>query len=179
MKVINRELKGYGPGESKLVAGGLGITTQLILGTMFGYLALASKDILKGRTPRDLDNTEDFFAALIQGGGLGIYGDFLYSELKNSYGGSLQETALGPAVGDLSKFIKSLGDLMDGKIDKFAKKNYEILEGNTPFLNLYYTKWVYDYLIGYQVKEMLDPGYFRRMRRKAYQNYGSSYWLKP
>jgi len=179
MKVINRELKGYGPGENKLVAGGLGITTQLILGTMFGYLALAAKDALKGRTPRDLDNTEDFFAALIQGGGLGIYGDFLYSELKNSYGGSLQETALGPAIGDLSKFIKSLGDLMDGKIDKFAKKNYEILEGNTPFLNLYYTKWVYDYLIGYQVKEMLDPGYFRRMRRKAYQNYGSSYWLKP
>ncbi len=122
---------------------------------MFGYLALAAKDALKGRTPRDLDNTEDFFAALIQGGGLGIYGDFLYSELKNSYGGSLQETALGPAIGDLGKFIRSLGDLMDGKINKFAKKNYEILEGNTPFLNLYYTKWVYDYLIGYQVKKCL------------------------
>jgi hypothetical protein len=179
MKVIGRELKSYGPGENKLIAGGLGITSQIILGTMFGYLALSSKDLLKGRTPRDLDNKEDFFASFIQGGGLGIYGDFLYSELKNSYGGSLQETILGPAMGDISKFINSLGDLMDGKINNFAKKNYEILEGNTPFLNLFYTKWGYDYLIGYQIKEMLDPGYFRRMRRKAYQNYGSSYWLKP
>jgi len=179
MKVIGRELKGYGPGENKLASGAFGITSQIILGTMFGYLALATKDLLKGRTPRDLDNKEDFFAAFIQGGGLGIYGDFLYSELKNSYGGSLQETILGPAMGDLAKFIRSLGDLAEGDISKFGKKNFEILESNTPFLNLFYTKWVYDYLIGYQIKEMLDPGFFRRMRRKAYQNYGSSYWLKP
>ena len=79
----------------------------------------------------------------------------------------------------MSKFLRSLGDLGRGNPKKFAKKNYEILESNTPFLNLFYTKAIYDYLIGYQVKEMLDPGFFRRMRRKTYKNQGSKYFLTP
>ena len=179
MKVIGRELRGYGPGENKLRAGAIGITSTVLFGTMMGYLSMTAKDALRGKTPRDIKDGKNWMAAFVQGGGLGIYGDFLYSELKNGYGGSLQETILGPTVGDFSKFIRSLGDLGRGDPKKFAKKNYEILEGNTPFLNLFYTKAIYDYLIGYQVKEMLDPGFFRRMRRKALKNQGSNYFLTP
>tara|TARA_R100000655_G_scaffold97193_1_gene140021 strand:+ start:3404 stop:5851 length:2448 start_codon:yes stop_codon:yes gene_type:complete len=179
MKVIGRELKGYGPGENKLRAGAFGIANTIIFGTMMGYLAMTAKDALRGKSPRDMKDHKNWLAAFVQGGGLGIYGDFFYSELKNGYGGSLQETIMGPAVGDFAKFLGSLGDLSTGNPKKFAKKNYEILEGNTPFLNLFYTKAIYDYLIGYQVKEMLDPGFFRRMRRKTYKNQGSKYFLTP
>ena len=54
-----------------------------------------------------------------------------------------------------------------------------IVEGNVPFLNLYYTKSIYDYLIGHQLKEYLDPGYFKRMRRRNENNQGSSYFITP
>ena len=179
MKVIGRELRGYGPGENKFRAGAFGITSTIIFGTMMGYIAMTAKDALRGKSPRDIKDGKNWMAEFVQGGGLGIYGDFLYSELKNGYGGSLQETIMGPTVGDFSKFLRSLGDLGRGNPKKFAKKNYEILESNTPFLNLFYTKAIYDYLIGYQVKEMLDPGFFRRMRRKTYKNQGSKYFLTP
>ena len=110
-------------------------------------------------------------------GGLGIYGDFLYSEFKNSYGGGLAETAAGPFIGDLSRFLKMLSKFDNPK--GMGKDLLSIVEGNTPFLNLYYTKSIYDYLIGHQLKEYLDPGYFRRMRRRNEKNQGSSYFLTP
>ena len=62
---------------------------------------------------------------------------------------------------------------------KAGKKFVQLAEGNVPFLNFYYTKTAYDYLIGYQVKEYLDPVYFRRMRDKHEQQRGQSYYLKP
>jgi hypothetical protein len=62
---------------------------------------------------------------------------------------------------------------------KAGKKFVQLAEGNIPFLNLYYTKAAYDYLIGYQIKEFLDPGYFDRMRRRHEEKRGQSYFLKP
>ena len=66
---------------------------------------------------------------------MGIYGDFLYSELKNGYGGSLQETAMGPAFADLSKFIASFTHLINGDMKKFGKSNYSRFDiGNKVFI---------------------------------------------
>ena len=62
---------------------------------------------------------------------------------------------------------------------KAGKKFFELIEGHTPFLNLYYTKAAYDYLIGYQIKEMLDPGYFTRMKNRHEEKRGQNYYLKP
>jgi len=179
-KVIGRELRGYNPANESVGRNrATGLASMVIFGTMMGYLSMTVKDLLKGKSPRDMNKLENWGAAFVQGGGMGIYGDFLYSELKNGYGGSLQETAMGPAFADLSKFIASFTHLINGDMKKFGKSNYSILEGNTPFLNLFYTKAAYDYLIGYHIKEFLDPGYFRRMRRKAYKNQGSKYFLTP
>lgn len=183
MKIVGREMRGYAPDDSKQLVGSLtrsgaiGLTSMVIFGTMMGVLSLTVKDLLKGKTPRDFNKKENWFAAFVQGGGLGIYGDFLYSEFKNSYGGGLAETAAGPFIGDLSRFIKMFTKLDNPKA--MGKDALSILEGNTPFLNLYYTKSIYDYLIGHQLKEYLDPGYFRKMRRRNEKNQGSSYFLTP
>ena len=182
-KIVGREMRGYSPDESKKLIGSLsrsgaiGLTSMVIMGTMMGTMSLATKDLLKGKTPRDFSKKENWFAAFVQGGGLGIYGDFLYSEFKNSYGGGLAETAAGPFIGDLSRFLKMLSKYDNPK--GMGKDLLSIVEGNTPFLNLYYTKSIYDYLIGHQLKEYLDPGYFRRMRRRNEKNQGSSYFLTP
>ena len=64
-------------------------------------------------------------------------------------------------------------------LQKAGKKFYQLAEGHTPFLNLYYSKAAYDYLIGYQIKEFLDPGYFKRMKRKHEEQRGQKYYMKP
>ena len=175
-KIIGRERFSYGPNESNLAKLG-GLSSILILGTFFGYLAMSTKDMLRGRSPRDPKNKNTILQAFAQGGGAGIYGDFLISEIQNEYGNGIFETALGPTASDLKKLLDMVSTMNEPK--KAGKKFFELVEGHTPFLNLYYTKAAYDYLIGYQVKEMLDPGYFERMKQKHEEKRGQSYYLKP
>ena len=175
-KIIGRELYSYGPNESGLAKLG-GLSSILLLGTFFGYLAMSTKDMLRGRSPRDPKNKNTMLQAFAQGGGAGIYGDFLISEIQNEYGNGIFETALGPTASDLKKLLDMVSTMNEPK--KAGKKFFELAEGHTPFLNLYYTKAAYDYLIGYQVKEMLDPGYFDRMKKKHEEKRGQNYYLKP
>jgi hypothetical protein len=175
-KIIGRELYSYGPNESGLAKLG-GLSSVLLLGTFFGYLAMSTKDMLRGRSPRDPKNKNTMLQAFAQGGGAGIYGDFLISEIQNEYGNGIFETALGPTASDLKKLLDMVSTMNEPK--KAGKKFFELAEGHTPFLNLYYTKAAYDYLIGYQIKEMLDPGYFDRMKKKHEEKRGQNYYLKP
>ena len=175
-KVIGREWKSYGPDDSKL-ARVSGLTSNLLLATMFGYMAMSVKDMLKGRSPRDPMKPGTLAQAFAQGGGAGIYGDFLYNELQNEYGGGMAETILGPSYSD---FIKLLGVVQNiAKPEKAGKKLLQFAEGNVPFLNMYYSKAAYDYLVGYQIKEFLDPGFFSRMEEKHEEQRGQTYYLKP
>ena len=103
-KIIGRELKSYGPDDSKLSTI-TGLTSMLLLSTIFGYIAMSAKDMLKGRSPRDPKKAGVLAQALAQGGGLGIYGDFLYQEMQNEYGGGMADTIMGPAFGDFMKLI--------------------------------------------------------------------------
>src|SRR3546814_13393300 len=59
---------------------------------------MSAKDILKGRTPRDPTDPATWAAAFVQGGGAGIYGDFLLGE-SNRFGGGLLQTLAGPTLG--------------------------------------------------------------------------------
>ena len=109
--------------------------------------------------------------------GLGIYGDFLMSEIQNQYGNGILETAAGPTASDLKKLIDVVRNMNEPK--KAGKKFLQLAEGHTPFINLYYTKAAYDYLIGYQIKEYLDPGFFKRMKDRNEENRGQTYYFKP
>ena len=175
-KIIGRELNSYGPDDNKFSTVS-GLTSMVILGTMFGYIAMSVKDMLRGRTPRDPTNLSTMLEALSQGGGLGIYGDFLINEIQNEYGNNVFETLLGPTASDLNKLRDIVMNLNDPA--KAGKKFVQFAENNVPFLNLYYTKAAYDYLIGYQIKEFLDPGFFERMRQRHEEKRGQSYFLKP
>jgi hypothetical protein len=175
-KIIGRELYSYGADESQLAKIG-GLTSMLLLSTFFGYIAMSTKDMLKGRSPRDPKKKSTIMSAFVHGGGGGIYGDFLMSEIQNEYGNGIFETALGPTAGDLKTFLDMVQSMNDPK--KAGKKFLYLAEGHTPFLNLYYTKAAYDYLIGYQIKEFLDPGFFQKMKDKHEEKRGQNYYLKP
>ena len=175
-KILRREMDSYGPDESKLIGASM-LASTLMLGTIFGYIVLSVKDMLSGRSPRDPKKLSVIMQSFVQGGGGGIYGDFLMSEIQNQYGNGIFETALGPTASDIKKFIDMVKTMNEPK--KAGKKFLELAEGHTPFINLYYTKAAYDYLIGYQIKEYLDPGFFKRMKDRNEENRGQTYYFKP
>jgi hypothetical protein len=62
---------------------------MLMLSTFWGYIAMSAKDMLKGRSPRDPNKKSTLLESFSQGGGAGIYGDFLINELQNEYGNGI------------------------------------------------------------------------------------------
>lgn len=175
-KPIERTLKAYAPGTTigtKMAAlVGLGITT-----TFWGYVALTIGDLLSGKEPRDPKNPKTIGAAFLKGGGGGIYFDLLQAEFSRSNGGALS-TIAGPVYSDLSGFGKVLTNAVQGKFDKAGFKAYRLFESNTP-IDAWFIRPAYQYLIGYQIKEMLDPGYFRRLERHTKKRTGQDFFLKP
>jgi hypothetical protein len=154
---------------------------------VLGYTAGALKDIAKGRTPRDPLNPNTWGAALVQGGGAGIYGDFLFARV-NRFGGSLTETAIGPgfgAVGEAGDILLGSRDALlsdifgDGETEYPDNKAFQFFKNNTPFVNLFYTRAALDYLILYDIQEKLSPGSLRRLEQKLKKEQGQEFILPP
>ena len=178
---IGRELYGRGArslygavvrGEGDMV----GLVSMMIGTAVFGYLSAASKDIAKGRTPRDPTDPATWQAAILQGGGLGIYGDFLLGE-TNRFGRDALDTVAGPTFGAISDLDEIRAKWMAGEdIDTSV---FNLAKSNTPFINLFYTRVALDYLFLYQMQEMTNPGSLRRMERRIQREQNQTFILPP
>ena len=152
------------------------LVQMMLMSGVFGYLAMSAKDLVKGKEPRDITRRETILAALAQGGGLGIYGDFLFSDTTR-FGGGLWETAAGVTAGKLADLKRMLD-----KVKKGEDPSAEVIKfgiQNAPFVNIFYIKPAFDYLITNQIQEQLNPGYLRRMERRMKQDFGQEFWLRP
>ena len=181
-KAIGREIYGRGAttlGQALRNGNGemLGLAQLILWSAVFGYGAMSAKDLVKGRTPRDPLSAKTFFAALAQGGGAGIYGDFLFGEVKNRFGGGVLQTIAGPAAGDFQNIFDLYGRLRSG--DDVASAAFRTMLTSTPFMNLFYTRVVMDYLILYQIQEALNPGSLRRMEKRIEKENGQTFLIRP
>lgn len=172
-----REKIGYG--------GGLIATA-----TVLGALSLQLKEIAKGRDPREMDSSEFWTAAMMQGGGFGIFGDFLLMD-TNRFGGSLAETAAGPVWGlgtdVLRATVGNARQLMEGKSLEETKAVSDFMglaERYTPVASsLWYSKLATQRMLFDQLREVTDPqgarDRFRRQRQSAERDFGTDYWWEP
>ena len=146
-KVLGREVAFLRKGKNQDIGRGIrGITALMITSGMFGYMSMSLKDLLKGKEPRDPNKKATIMAAFLQGGGLGIYGDVLFKEQRDA--GSVLAGAIGPfptTVIDLGLAFKYALGLEGGKAGRAA---YRTISSNIPFLNLFYIKAAFDYMIG-------------------------------
>lgn len=159
---------------------------QLIAGmTLVGYLRNTLANLSQGKNPPPRDWASTWFHALAQGGGAGIYGDFLFGN-SSRFGQSIAETLAGPVMGEGINFISSTyNDLRDYAVGE--KKDLtstemslaRMVHQNLPFANLYYTRLAMDYLIFHSLQESINPGYLRRGERRLKQQMGTTYWLSP
>lgn len=190
-KSVGRELygRGYTPSTYGSVPGKeliqalrsgrgekLGLAQMMVWTTLFGYGAMSAKDMLKGREPRPADDPSTWVAAMLQGGALGIYGDFVFGE-ANRFGGGVISTSLGPAAGAVEGAADILYRVRDG--DDAAAASVRYAMSQTPFMNLFYTRAAMDYLFLYSVQEALNPGALRRMERRIEKENAQEFLLKP
>jgi len=168
----------------RLQYGGALLATSLVL----GGVSLQLKDIVAGREPRPIGD-EDFgidpkffVAALAQGGGLGIFGDFLFAD-ANRYGGGIASTAFGPTgqlLNDTQRLtLGNIQQLLAGEETNFLGEGVRFTERYTPSL------WQIDLLKNAmfdQLEMMADPAAekrFRRIIRARERDYGQKYWFEP
>lgn len=144
--------------------------------TAFGYAAMSMKDMLRGKQPKPIDNPKTWAAAATQGGGFGIYGDFLFGETSRMGSGVLA-TLGGPTVGKADDLFRLWNGIKAG--DDVAAQAFRTAVNNTPYNNLFYTRMAADYLFLYEVQEALNPGYLRRMERRVEKENGQQWWLRP
>lgn len=163
----------------------------LIIGTtLMGAMAIFLKDIASGRDPRsanDLpfvdDETGEFEwspgfwgAALLQGGGFGIFGDFIKSA-ESRFGGGIQETLAGPLASDVQGII----NVAKADPEKRGKTAIRELRGLIPGQNLWYARLAMDRMVADQLMEAADPDYYQSFRRAERWNeeQGTEFYWRP
>lgn len=184
-KVLGREVYGRGAvpnaGLIQALRNGngeiIGLAQLMLWTTVFGYLSGVSKDLVKGREPRNPTDPKAWLAAMVQGGGAGIYGDFLFGEVRNRFGGGLLSTLAGPTLGTVEDIADLWGRLRNG--DDTAAAAVKLAISNTPGANLFYTRVVMDYLFLHQISEWLNPGSLKRMERRIQKENGQDFLVRP
>ena len=189
--VMGREVfgRGYTPaglGESKttsltnaLLRNGkgafMGAANLFVWATMFGYISLQTKLMLKGQTPRPAD-AKTFLASAAQGGGLGILGDFMFGEVNRMGAGPIT-SLMGPAASNADSIMTLLQQSTrgDAKLGDF----YRTALDNTPFLNIFWLRTAMNGLILNRIQDALDPGSLERYQRRVQREQGNEFLIPP
>lgn len=155
--------------------------------TVLGAAALQINEVLSGRDPRNMNPMEkggarNWIQAMLKGGSLGIYGDFLFSE-QTQHGGSPVASVLGPVIGmgeDIFNLTQgNLVQFAHGKTTHAGAELVRFAKGNLPGANLWYTKAALDHMVFHQLQDYFSPGYLAAMRSRAYREFGQRYWWEP
>ena len=153
--------------------------------TIFGAIALQMKDIVKGRDPRPMDTKEFWGAAFLQGGGSGIWGDFLFDDV-NRFGYSMADTAAGPlwtTARDAAKLtVGNVFAPLRGKDTNFAADSVNFLRRHTPGGSIWYLRAFYERNFLDQLQNLTDPKARRKQNtimKKRQKKYKQDFWWRP
>lgn len=157
-------------------------STLLATTAAMGGVALQLKDIAAGRDPRPMDDPKFVAAAFAQGGGLGILGDYLFSDV-NRFGQKPFNTILGP-TGELGNRVMGLtvGNIQEalaGDETNLIPEAIDFTERYTPSV---WQIHMFKSSLFDQLQIMADPKAekkFRRMMKKRETEYNQGYWWQP
>lgn len=173
-KAWGREM--YGRNESFAKGAIMGLAPLILTSTALGYVASATKDLLKGKQPRDPTQFGTWQAAMLQGGGMGIYGDFIFGSY-NRMGQSFDTALLGPTYGNVKDLATLYYAAKAG--DDVAARTLRLVQNNLPFANIFYLRPALDYMLLYDLQEAVNPGSLRRMERSVKKNNDQNYYMPP
>jgi len=165
------------------------LSNYLISTTLMGAFSNELKQLAKGQTTTDTDyikkNPVAYWSkAVVTGGGLGIWGDFIGQDL-NSNTGNIVTAAAGPVAGlvqDVGKLVLgNTGQLLRGEKTNFASEASNFVRRYTPGHNIWYLNAVFERAIMDNIQRQIDPNYHKRNNQliNKYLKQGTHYWWKP
>jgi len=160
--------------------------------TLMGALGIQIKELRDFKDPVPMDTLAFWGRAMLAGGALSIWGDFLTSGV-NRMGGGPVETAAGPiagfagdtaqlVLGDLFNWVDSPAGLSQGQSATFLAKAAQYTKRYTPGTNLWWAKGLLEKGVWENVENLADPDiYERRLRREQNQlkNGGNRFFVRP
>jgi hypothetical protein len=144
---------------------------------VLGHISTVAKDVSKGRDPVPLFNDdrsinwEQAIRALMQGGGLGLYGDLILND-QTRFGSGWGETLVGPTPGLYSDIVgigqQVLKANFEDEWDDMEKEKRDRMIGE--FIKLYMpTAWqaraFMERGMNKAIDAAIDPNWDRKMRR--------------
>jgi len=162
------------------------LAALMISTTLMGALAMNLKEISKGRDPRDMTDWKAWSAAALQGGGLGIWGDFLFSDATR-YGSSWAEMLAGPVVGladDVARetIVANVQRAMAGEDTQLPADVVGLLSRYTPGSSYWLGRVALERKVWDQLEMWVDPDAARRLanqERDRIRDFGNEYWWAP
>ena len=150
--------------------------------TLMGGMAIQLKELAKGNDPRPMDQPKFWGAAILQGGGLGIFGDF-FAATESRVGG-FGETLAGPVASFGFDLLSLAGNpvwrAVEGDSFLLGRDVANFVGYNTPVLSsLWYARLAYARGVADQLRIFLDPEAERLMRqqeRRQQRDYGTGSW---
>tara|TARA_R100000781_G_scaffold23436_1_gene17287 strand:- start:244 stop:1236 length:993 start_codon:yes stop_codon:yes gene_type:complete len=153
--------------------------------TVMGAVAMTMKDLARGRDPRDMTSAKFWSAAFIQGGGAGIFGDFLYSA-ESRFGKGIVSTTMGPAAGFIDDAWKltagNLYELTHGDDTNLGREMLKFAERYSPGGSLWYSRLALERAMWDQLQNAVDSKAgrsFRREERNRRKDYDQEHWWRP
>jgi hypothetical protein len=171
-----------GPASKAAMASWLLVST-----TMAGAMIMQTRETLAGKDPRDMAG-KDWYkfwgTAFLQGGALGIYGDFLYGVNETRYGSGPIEALAGPTLGPLLELglvlpVNAAKKVLEGKDTHLLAQMTSRAKGFVPGNNIWYTKAATEHLVWQRVMEAMSPGYLNTIRQKTAKEYGQAWFWSP
>ncbi len=108
---------------------------------------------------------------------MGIYGDFLFGDMKNRFGGGAVATLAGPLAGTAGDVVDLMQRFRDG--DDTAAQATRMMINNLPGANLFYLKGALDYAVFFRLQEAMNPGYLKRMEKRMKKDNDQTYMYSP
>jgi hypothetical protein len=185
-------LRGQRAGASPFVASAVGLGGLFVWLTLAGAATIQLREIASGNDPTPMDDGRFWGKAMLQGGGLWLLGDFIFSAEQRGAG---QMEAFGPvggAVGDLydatiGNVLDVAGDVADGDTlgEAVAEANVgrdvaNVLRRYVPGANVWFLRAAWNRALVDQVQRVLDPEAeeeFERKRRKLEREDREQWWV--
>lgn len=164
----------------------VGVTT---LGA--GLVAAQMNELAKGRTPLPMDDPKTWGKALLSGGALGIWGDYLFSP-QNEYGGGPLATAAGPILGFYGEvanlvtsepyaFVEAMSKGEEYR-PKIGRALTDFARYNTPGTSIWWSRLALERYVWDNIETLADPNAAQRQRQKVdrrKREFGNDYWWRP
>lgn len=164
----------------------------IVASALAGWFSMNAKLISRGEAPRSFvgadaaETAKIWGAAMAQGGGLGIYGDYLFGEQNRNGLEFTLSSVGGPAIGDMEQILQVIRQATHGgAISPTTGKSQipgelvRIGSHNIPLINLWYTRLALDYFVLWRMQEAVSPGYLRRYEDRVKNQQGSDFILNP